>query len=108
MRAELPSHITSKDIYQFSGLGEIYSHTTVYESKYVPERFKDFVPYSTAIIRLKEGPLITAQLTDFGDEKPEIGMQVEMVTRFLGVEGDPDRGLRVYGYKFRPLLEKAA
>lgn len=108
MNAERPPRITSIDSYKFSGKGKIYSHTTVYENKYVPERLKVFVPYSTAIVRLEEGSLMTAQLTDFGDEKPKIGMSVEMVTRFLGVDGDPDRGLRIYGPKFRPFLQDSS
>jgi uncharacterized OB-fold protein len=52
---------------------------------------------------LEEGPIITAQLTDLGDETVEIGMPVEMVTRRLRQDGD-ERGLLVYGYKFRPII----
>ena len=104
MSAETPSFVVSEEKYKFSGRGEIYSHTTIYDNRLVPERFKEFVPYSIAWIRLQEGPLITAQLTDLGDIKPEIGMPVEMVTRKLKEEGE--RGIIVYGYKFRPLLEK--
>lgn len=53
-------------------------------------------------MRLEEGPLVTAQLTDLGEEQVEIGTPVEMVTRKLGADGD--RGMLVYGYKFRPVL----
>lgn len=88
---------------RFSGRGEIYSFTTVYEA---PEGFQDQVPYVVALVRLEEGPLVTAQLTDLGDKMPEIGMQVEMVTRRLKVSGDPRRGLIIYGYKFRPPLRQ--
>jgi len=35
-----------------------------------------------------------------------IGMPVEMVTRKLRAEGE--RGVIVYGYKFRPMLASAA
>jgi len=45
---------------------------------------------------------VTAQLTDLGDAPVEIGMPVEMVTRRLRQDGD-ERGLLVYGYKFRPV-----
>lgn len=89
----------AKDEYQFSGKGEVWSHTTVYQA---PSGHKDNAPYPIAIIRLEEGPLVTAQLTDLGDQQPEIGMPVEMVTRRLKAEGE--RGQLVYGYKFRPLL----
>ncbi len=46
---------------------------------------------------------MTTQLADLGDEKVEIGMPVEMVTRKLRSDGD-ERGMLVYGYKFRPLM----
>jgi uncharacterized protein len=51
---------------------------------------------------LAEGPMVTAQLTDLGDQSVEVGMPVEMVTRRLRSDGE--RGMLVYGYKFRPLL----
>ncbi|MCZ7547454.1 MAG: OB-fold domain-containing protein [Anaerolineae bacterium] len=57
-----------------------------------------------ALVKLDEGPLVTAQLTDL-DGAPEIGMRVEMVTRKLRAEGE--EGMIVYGYKFRPCLSKA-
>ena len=55
-----------------------------------------------ALIRLAEGPRITAQLTDVDLSAVTIDMPVEMVTRKLRDLG-PD-GLIVYGYKFRPML----
>jgi uncharacterized OB-fold protein len=42
-------------------------------------------------------------LTDLGESKVEIGMPVEMVTRKLRSDGD-ERGMLVYGYKFRPMM----
>ena len=42
----------SKD-FEFSGRGEIYSFTTVY---YAPPRFKEFEPYTVALIELEEVP----------------------------------------------------
>jgi uncharacterized protein len=56
-----------------------------------------------ALVRLAEGPLITAQLADVEAGAITIGMEVEMVTRKLRDLG-PD-GLIAYGYKFRPILE---
>jgi uncharacterized OB-fold protein len=47
--------------------------------------------------------MITAQLTDLGEKPVEIGMPVEMVTRKIRSDGD-ERGMLVYGYKFRPIL----
>jgi uncharacterized protein len=87
--------------YAFSGQGKVYSHTTIYEA---PSGFDDTAPYTVALVRLEEGPLVTAQLTDMGDTQPEIGMPVEMVTRRLRSDGD-ERGMLIYGYKFRPLLK---
>ncbi len=89
----------TKEIFKFSGKGEVYSFTTVYAA---PAGHKESAPYPVALIRLEEGPMLTAQLTDFGHEEPYIGMQVEMVTRKLKAEGE--RGQLVYGYKFRPAL----
>ena len=94
----------AKNLFQFSGRGEVYSYTTVYEP---PAGFEENAPYTVALIKLEEGPMITAQLTDLGSEPVEIGTPVEMVTRRLRQDGD-ERGLIVYGYKFRPLLQAQA
>ena len=64
---------------------------------------KSNVPYTVALVKLSEGPMITAQLTDPGNQPVEIGMPVEMVTRNLRSDGD-ERGIIVYGYKFRPMM----
>jgi len=90
----------AKTTFAFSGKGEVYSFTTVYEA---PTGFDETTPYTVALVRLEEGPMVTAQLTDLGEEKPEIGMPVEMVTRKLRQDGD-ERGMLVYGYKFRPVM----
>ena len=59
-------------------------------------------PYIVALVKLEEGPMVTAQLTDVDIDQVEIGMKVEMVTRKMSVEGT--EGMIVYGYKFRPLI----
>jgi len=87
----------AKKLYSFSGRGEVYSYTTVYEP---PAGYEENVPYTVALIKLEEGPMVTAQLTDL-DGEVQIGAPVEMVTRRLRSDGD-ERGLLVYGYKFRP------
>jgi uncharacterized OB-fold protein len=87
----------AKTLYQFSGKGEIYSFTTVYDA---PQGYEEQAPYTVAIVKLEEGPLVTAQLTDVDNGKVEIGQKVEMVTRKLREDGE--RGMLVYGYKFRP------
>jgi uncharacterized OB-fold protein len=55
-------------------------------------------------LQLAEGPVVTAQLTDLGEQEVEIGMPVEMVTRKIRSDGS-DKGMLVYGYKFRPVLK---
>lgn len=92
--------LKEKETMRFSGKGAIYSWTKVFD-RVTPE-FEYQIPYYIALIKLKEGPVITAQLTDFGEKEPEIGMEVEMVTRKLSQDGD--KGLITYGYKFRPPL----
>jgi len=94
----------AKSLYTFSGRGEVYSYTTVYDP---PAGFEENAPYTVALVKLEEGPMVTAQLTDLGDRPIEIGTPVEMVTRRLRQDGD-ERGLIVYGYKFRPVLASRA
>ena len=88
----------AKTPYSFSGRGEVYSYTNIHNA---PAGYMESAPYTVALVKLEEGPVVTAQLTDLGDTAVEIGMPVEMVTRKLRTDGD-ERGLLVYGYKFRP------
>lgn len=92
----------AKDQYAFSGKGEVYSYTTVYEP---PSGFENNAPYTVALVRLNEGPMVTAQLTDVDEDSVQIGMPVEMVTRKMRDDGD-ERGMIVYGYKFRPSIHQ--
>lgn len=91
----------AKNVFQFSGKGEVCSFTSVHDA---PAGFKDTAPYPIALVKLNEGPVITAQLTDLGEEPVHIGMPVEMVTRKLRDDVN-ERGVILYGYKFRPVLE---
>jgi hypothetical protein len=87
---------------QLAGKGEVYSYTIVTDA---PAGFEDQAPYVLALVKLDEGPMITAQLTDLEAlDTVKIGMRVEMVTRKLRTEGE--EGIIVYGYKFRPLLNR--
>jgi hypothetical protein len=86
------------ELIPLSGKGTVYSYTTVTAPA---EAFEAFAPYALALIKLDEGPLVTAQLTDL-DAAPEIGLRVEMVVRKLRADGP--RGIIIYGPKFRPLL----
>ena len=87
---ELGSH-------RLSGRGTVYSFTQMAQA---PDGFEP--PHLMALVRLEEGILLAAQLTDVDPGEIEIGMPVEMVTRRLRAHGR--RGFLVYGYKFRPLL----
>ncbi len=89
------------ELYTFTGLGEVFSYTTIYDA---PAGFEHNAPYTLALVKLDEGPVVTAQLTDMDKEDVNIGMRVEMVTRKLRTDGD--EGMIVYGYKFRPELER--
>jgi hypothetical protein len=88
----------AKTEFTFSGRGEVFSYTTVYDP---PAGYEEQTPYTVALIKLAEGPVVTAQLTDLGGQPVQIGMPVEMVTRRIRSDGD-ERGMLVYGYKFRP------
>jgi uncharacterized OB-fold protein len=79
----------------------VYSFSTVYDA---PEGYTEYQPYTLALVKLDEGPLVTAQLTDVDAEDVHVGMPVEMVTRRIREEGE--NGMIVYGYKFRPVLEE--
>ena len=83
---------------KLSGRGVVYSYTVVQEA---PAGFEEQAPYVMALVKLDEGPLVTAQLTDL-DGAVAIGDSVEMVTRKLKTDGA--RGMIVYGYKFRPII----
>jgi uncharacterized OB-fold protein len=91
-----------REQFTFAGTGEVYSYTTLQSA---PEGFEDQAPYVLALVKLDEGPIVTAQLTDL-DGPVAIGDRVEMVTRKLTTEGS--RGVIVYGYKFRPLLPRSS
>jgi uncharacterized OB-fold protein len=89
----------AKTPYTFSGLGEVYSYSTVYNA---PEGYEANIPYTVALVKLEEGPMVTAQLADIEPQEVSIGMPVEMVTRKMREDGE--RGVIVYGYKFRPRI----
>jgi uncharacterized OB-fold protein len=101
-RRAQPLEDSGVELVTLSGKGIVYSFTTVTTPA---EPFEAVVPYALALVRLDEGPLVTAQLTDL-DGPPEIGMRVEMVIRKLRTDGS--RGIIIYGPKFRPELQAVA
>lgn len=91
-----------QETFQFAGTGEIYSFTVLQDP---PAGYEWQAPYVLALVKLDEGAMVTAQITDL-DSSPQIGDRVEMVTRKLTTEGR--NGLIVYGYKFRKILPSQA
>jgi uncharacterized OB-fold protein len=85
--------------FALSGKGSVYSFSVVRQGPGVQEAD---APYILAMVKLAEGPLVTAQLTDCEPSEISIDTPVEMVTRRLRDMGHD--GLLVYGYKFRPQL----
>ena len=77
-----------------SGFGEIISFTTIHTA---PSGFEKQVPYTIAIIKLEEGPQLTAQIIG-SESNIVIGKKVRAVYRIISKYGDV--GLINYGYKF--------
>jgi len=86
----------------FCGRGTLWSFTRVAQP---PRGFASVAPYGVGMVRLVEGPLVTAQLADVEGVDMAIGMVVEMVTR--KIRDAQENGFIVYGYKFRPALRPA-
>ena len=66
---------------------------------FAPENFEAQVPYPIAIIKLEEGPQVTAQIVDCDLDEVKIGMKVE--STFRRIQDDGYTGAIYYGYKFR-------
>ncbi|MFH0861330.1 MAG: Zn-ribbon domain-containing OB-fold protein [Candidatus Altiarchaeota archaeon] len=84
--------------YRFSGKGVVYSHTTIYAP---PTGYDIQKPYVLAIVKLNEGPRITAQVVDCNPDDIRIGTRVEAILR--RIKSQPEEGIIRYAYKFRPL-----
>ena len=59
-----------------SGSGEVYSFSVMYNA---PQGFEEQKPYAIALVKLDDGPMVTAQLTDVNYADVRIGMRVEPV-----------------------------
>ena len=82
------------------GKGEIVTYTIIHVG---PEAFEKQVPYPVAIIKLEEGPQITAQIVDCNIDAVKIGMKVE--NAFRRIQEDGYTGAIYYGYKFKKRRE---
>jgi hypothetical protein len=83
--------------FAFSGAGTIDTFTVVHAP---PQGYELQAPYVMAVIRLDEGPRLTAQVVDVEPELVEVGMKVQRVFRRINQDGES--GVIHYGYKFRP------
>ncbi len=83
--------------HEFDGHGELYSFTILRQA---PLGYEGQIPYAVGMIKLDEGPMVEAQITDTNLDELKIGERMEIVTRKLREYGE--QGLIVYGYKFRP------
>ncbi|MCL5437996.1 MAG: Zn-ribbon domain-containing OB-fold protein [Candidatus Thermoplasmatota archaeon] len=81
--------------FELSGKGEIESFTVVHD---VPPAFVRQRPYFLALIKLDEGPTVTAQIVDCEASELEIGKRVRAV--FRRIREDGKSGVIEYGYKF--------
>ena len=80
---------------KLSGKGEVVTYTIIHVG---PGDFEEQTPYPMAIIKLEEGPQITAQIVDCPLEEMKIGMKVEAT--FRKIQQDGHTGAIYYGYKF--------
>ncbi len=87
---------TNMTPHEFDGHGVLYSFSTLHAA---PMGFEDKLPYTVGIVKLDEGPMVEAQITDTNADELKIGQRMEMVTRKLREYGK--EGLIVYGYMFR-------
>jgi hypothetical protein len=86
--------------FKLSGKGEVVTHTIIHVG---PEAFEEQVPYPIAIIKMDEGPQITAQIVDCPIEDVKIGLKVE--STFRKIQQDGHTGAIYYGYKFKKRRE---
>ena len=61
------------------------------------------VPYILALVKTKEGPVLTGQVVDIEPKDVAIGLKVRATFRKLREEGKA--GVIHYGYKFAPSEE---
>lgn len=81
---------------KLSGKGEVVTYTIIHVGQ---EDFEEQVPYAIAIIKLDEGPQITAQIVDCKLDEIKIGMKV--ISTFRKIKQDGSTGAIYYGYKFK-------
>jgi len=81
---------------KLSGKGKIVTYSIIHVA---PEQFEGQAPYPIAVIKLDEGPRITAQIVDCDIDDVKIGMNVQ--STFRKIQEDGYIGAIYYGYKFK-------
>ena len=82
---------------RYSGFGTVETFTVVHSP---PQGYELQAPYVMAIVKLDEGPRLTAQVVDVPNEQVKVGMRVHKVFRRINQDGES--GVIHYGYKFAP------
>ncbi|MEA3201528.1 MAG: uncharacterized protein QOE90_2956 [Thermoplasmata archaeon] len=83
--------------FKLSGRGVVEQSTVVHTP---PAGFELQAPYLLALVRLEEGPRVTAQIVDAKPDAVPVGTRVHAVFRRINEEGES--GVIQYGYKFVP------
>lgn len=93
-------HLSAGKLQPFraGGQGVVETFTIVHSP---PQGYELESPYVVGIVKLDEGPRVTAQIVDAAPESVEIGMRVEACFRRISQDGET--GVIHYGYKFRPV-----
>ncbi len=89
--------------FQLSGEGEVWSCSIVHDAA---EGFEMQVPYVLALVKTREGPVLTGQVVDVDPPDVRIGLKVHATFRKLREEGKA--GVIHYGYKFAPVEDPAS
>jgi len=69
---------------KLNGKGKIVTYSIIHVA---PERFEGQAPYPIAVIKLDEGPRLTAQIVDCNIDDVKIGMRVQSTFRKIQEDG---------------------
>lgn len=92
-------HETELEAKEFSRTGHVVCRAVDYSPVM---GHAEEIPKPFAVVKLDDGPSVTADIVDCSVEELRDGMPVEMVLRKWRRETN---GCYMYGYKFRPLLK---
>jgi uncharacterized protein len=81
---------------RLSGEGEVLEFTKVHKPA---PGYQHHVPYILALVRSREGPILTGQIVDSDERDIQVGTPVKAVFRRLGQDGES--GVIYYGTKWQ-------